>query len=119
MLLCTREEIKSPMHDSLRSRLKQRLPEARDAAGYTQQALAGALGVEDRTVRSWEAGESFPRDGVLERMAKLLQVDPSWFLLPDTTQDDGPDPRIAIAKQHIEAALSALDSSSNTCGGKG
>lgn len=52
----------APLHDRIR--------QARERAGLTQQALANAVGVSLRTVGNWERGESLPQN----RMAKVEDV---------------------------------------------
>lgn len=50
------------------------LKRAREAAGYTQESLAAALGVSEQTVRNWEAGRATPLRGIQPRLAMLLNV---------------------------------------------
>ena len=47
----------------------------RQVAGYTQRALADALGITDKAVSKWERGLACPDISLLPRLAGLLDVD--------------------------------------------
>lgn len=51
------------------------LAQARTAAGYTQESLAEALGIDWRSVRRWETGHSTPQPHRRAQLAKLLNCD--------------------------------------------
>ena len=51
------------------------LARARKEAGYTQESLAEALGIDWRSVRRWEAGTHDPQPHRRARLAKLLNCD--------------------------------------------
>ncbi|MBN9417819.1 MAG: helix-turn-helix transcriptional regulator [Candidatus Eremiobacteraeota bacterium] len=53
---------------------------AREAKGWTQQDLAGRLGVTIQTVWTWEKGRKFCRASRLEKLANVLDRSPDWFL---------------------------------------
>lgn len=57
----------------------------RKAAGYTQQQLAKALGVERVTVANWETGVNWPSARVLPDIADMLccSID-DLYRAPDT-----------------------------------
>lgn len=65
-----------------------RLAGARDAAGLTQGALAGRLGVKTSVLRKWEEDLSEPRANRLTILAGMLGVSLSWLM---TGRGDGPD----------------------------
>lgn len=48
------------------------LEEIRKSKGYTQAALAEALGVDQSTVCLWEKGKTCPRAEIAYRLAELL-----------------------------------------------
>ncbi|MEU9685363.1 helix-turn-helix domain-containing protein [Amycolatopsis japonica] len=50
---------------------------ARKAAGYTQETLAEAIGVDVTTVGNWESGKSEPQPYKRPKLAKLLNVSSS------------------------------------------
>ncbi len=65
---------------------RRALAERRKAAGYSQEALAEALGVEPSTVGRWERGEAAPQPWFRPRLARALgvSVDELHNLLTDT-----------------------------------
>ena len=56
------------------------LAELRNAAGISQTALAKAVGKSVRTIKMWEAGESYPNAEALWDMAVVLNTDPNTML---------------------------------------
>lgn len=44
--------------------------QAREARGWTQQQLAAKVGVGQRTIGSWERGETVPKN----RMGRLIEI---------------------------------------------
>jgi len=65
-----------------------RLAAAREAAGLSQAAFAGKLGVKPVTMTSWENDLKEPRANRLQMMSGILGVSMSWLL---TGAGDGPD----------------------------
>jgi DNA-binding XRE family transcriptional regulator len=47
---------------------------ARKAAGYTQESLAEAVGVDRSTVVRWEAGETAPQPWARPKLATMLGI---------------------------------------------
>ncbi len=63
-----------------------RLADARQAVGLSQEELAGRLGVKLKTLRAWENDISEPRANRLQMVAGLLNVSLRWLL---TGEGDG------------------------------
>jgi len=53
------------------------LKELRKSLSCTAKELAGALGLEQKTVMAWEQGESFPTKQFVDRMNALREKGPS------------------------------------------
>lgn len=53
---------------------RQRLAECRRARGYSQEALAGLLGVDRSSVVRWEGGDTEPQPSMRPKLAGLLAV---------------------------------------------
>ncbi|MFC0433368.1 helix-turn-helix transcriptional regulator [Kutzneria buriramensis] len=69
----------------------------RNAAGFTQEALAAELGVDRRTVGRWERGEVLPLPPVYPRLARVLDVSVKELttVLAETARHAaGPDPSL-------------------------
>lgn len=60
-----------------------RLTQARRRRGLSQRALAEMLGITDRTLRRWEAGDIVPEPHSVEMLANRLGFAPSFFQRPD------------------------------------
>jgi HTH-type transcriptional regulator, cell division transcriptional repressor len=58
----------------------ERLRDAREAAGMSQQQIASRLGVKAATVNHWETGKKEPRANRLQMLASLLNVPLLWLL---------------------------------------
>jgi transcriptional regulator with XRE-family HTH domain len=83
----------------------RRIAEARRAAGLTQAALAGAVGVSRSAVAQWETGRAGQVRANLARLAAALSVPAAWLL-------EGGQPRggraDAAAENATEMALLRL-----------
>ena len=60
---------------SLRLRLGQRVKEARQRLGMSQQALARAVGVSQATISDIERGRSWPEEKTMIGLAKVLGIE--------------------------------------------
>ena len=58
--------------------MKDRIKQAREAAGLSQGQLARALGCSRSLVTQWERGET-AADGWADRIAACLEVSPWWL----------------------------------------
>lgn len=61
----------------------QKIKRLRLAAGYTQQAVADAVGVTVRTIISWEQGARVPGGDKIAKLAKALGVSADELLKAD------------------------------------
>ena len=60
----------------------ERLKNARQKAGFTQKALADALGVSLRTITNYESGKRYPKKHEnYEKIASILHIDTNYLLL--------------------------------------
>lgn len=62
-----------------RTDVGRQLRRAREARGLSQVALAGLLGVGERTVQAWERNERHPRLDALEEVARALGQPVAYF----------------------------------------
>lgn len=69
---------------------------ARSRAGFTQEQLANAIGVDKRQVSAWECGRFAVRAIVAKRIAAVLNTD--WVQLIDV-QSNGDYSTIATARK--------------------
>jgi transcriptional regulator with XRE-family HTH domain len=66
-------------------RLGDRIKQAREKLGMSQQRLADNLGSISRNAISyWEAGKTNPATGHLLKLPEILQVDPIWLFAGDS-----------------------------------
>ena len=77
--------------------LGKRIKELRLAKGWTQAALAEALGCESMTVSRYERGEYAPSIEMLEQIANVLGVKVEAFF---TIQDDA-QPTTSNLRHHL------------------
>ena len=74
--------------------LKDRIAQARRAAGLSQEQLGEQLGVSRQAVSKWESGAANPDVAYLAAMCRELGVSSDWLLLgeePDGTPLTGED----------------------------
>jgi transcriptional regulator with XRE-family HTH domain len=91
--------------DMVDTTLSQRLREAREAQGYSREALASRLGVSRDLIGSLERGAiRNPRFSNLVAMAVALDVTPSWLL---TGRRDAGTDRL-IANEAVQRPRSRL-----------
>ena len=74
-----------------------RLAGARDAAGLSQEDLAGQIGVKQSTLDAWENDLREPRANRLQMLSGLLGVSLRWLLTGVGAGPDGPDGEAPIA----------------------
>lgn len=67
--------------------LSEQLKRIRKANGFTQQALADAVGIERSTYASYETGRNKPDVILLKRIANAFGVSSDFILEIDTTKE--------------------------------
>ncbi|MBI4321869.1 MAG: helix-turn-helix transcriptional regulator [Chloroflexi bacterium] len=88
----------------------QRLKEARDQAGLTQEGVADRLGVTWQTVWYWEAGRSRPSTDRLVALARLYGVTMDWLLgMEHLPQPDDMYAKVEMALRSASQELSPED----------
>lgn len=78
--------------------LGERLKNAREASGMSQQTMATRLGVKSSTVEKWEDGSLDPRANRLQMTASMLNVPLMWLL---AGSQKVPDPAAGVDNQEI------------------
>jgi len=63
----------------------ERIRERRKDLDWTQGQLAGKVGASPGAVGQWERGDTLPRGGRIEAIAKALDVTETWLLTGETT----------------------------------
>lgn len=64
--------------------------QAREQMGHSQYSLARVLGVTRGAVSSWEQGRGNPRFATLQRLIRVLDLEPpQWFFQAITTTRHG------------------------------
>lgn len=57
----------------------QRIREAREALGFSQEQLADSLGISFQSVQQWETGKTTPRATRMRKLATVLGKSPTWI----------------------------------------
>lgn len=57
----------------------QRIKEAREQLGMSQEDLADALGLAFQSIQQWESGKTTPRANRMRKLAAILGKTPSWI----------------------------------------
>jgi transcriptional regulator with XRE-family HTH domain len=65
---------------TVRESFSKALPVYIRRAGMKQRDLANAVGVSESTVHCWMAGKAFPRIGLIEKIAEVLNCSPDDLL---------------------------------------
>lgn len=60
---------------SLKEKFGMRIKEIRKKRGYTQEQIAGKIGIEPPNISKLEKGTHFPQPENIEKIAKALNVD--------------------------------------------
>ena len=81
------------------ARQGQRIREARQSKGLTQNRLAELVGVTAQAVSKWETGESAPDIGTIPRLCAALGISRSKLLQADSEDEQLPDPVVQALRQ--------------------
>jgi transcriptional regulator with XRE-family HTH domain len=89
----------------------ERIADARDRKGVTQKELATLIHKNVRTVSLYETGHILPPGDVLNEIAAILEVGPSWLREGDAASANSAEMRL-LMKQLLEASsrLTAINS---------
>ena len=86
--------------------LGDRIRNLRIIHGMSQDDLAKAVGVSNRTVSTWERDARMPRMGPIEKMVKLFNVSKPYLMLgqkdeksPTAVNGEAPEEFIRLAKK--------------------
>lgn len=83
---------------SAHAEFARRLNAAMIRAGIAPSDIAKELGVDAETVRLWRRGERMPRDSKLQRLAKMIGVDPAELRYGEKEK---PTVMPALAGEHV------------------
>ena len=79
----------------------QKIKELRKKNGFTQEELAGSLGVTFQSVSKWETGATMPDLGLIVPLAQILNVSTDE-LLGMHSEHDARDKRKYVIKSRSE-----------------
>jgi HTH-type transcriptional regulator, cell division transcriptional repressor len=82
-----------------------RLADARQAVGLSQEELCDRLGIKLKTLQSWENDVTEPRANKLQMVSGVLNVSLRWLL---TGEGEGISPPAAELSQEVTAILSDM-----------
>ena len=68
-------QLRNPRPSQPNKTLGKAIKRCRAALGMTQAGLAARLGIDRKTVRSWERGDTVPARGEIASLGECLQVD--------------------------------------------
>ncbi len=71
--------------------IASRLKQARKSRGYTQDALASAIGVSRGVISNIEYEKTEPRSLVIRAICEALHIDEGWLVSGRGQMDDNPD----------------------------
>lgn len=92
------------MAATFRERVGERIRDARKAKGMTQAQVARLLpGTTHPTeVSRWERGKTLPQTPTLEALAKALDRDPSYFLVPGPENGSGSGDLLGVLANGVD-----------------
>ncbi len=96
-----------------RKQLGQRIKEARQRSGFSQQQLANAVGVSDKTISAYEVGRVEPPLDTLDKLCEVTRHPVAFFLGDIQSNIEARLERIAKELEEINASLKKDDSPSS------
>lgn len=84
-----------------RSRVAERLREARKLAGLSQSQVAQMLGLHRPAVSEMEAGNRRVSADELARLAEIYDVNMTWLVGKGPEKIDAADPRLELAAREL------------------
>lgn len=82
--------------------IKDRLTEAMRVRGLNLSELAELSGLNKSSVSRYLTGKMIPRTAAIGKLAKVLDVSPTWILGYDVNMDGSEPPKIEIQKLNEE-----------------
>ncbi|CAB1129588.1 SOS-response repressor and protease LexA [Candidatus Hydrogenisulfobacillus filiaventi] len=73
-----------------RKRIGRRIRRLREQRGWSQTAVAGMLGVQQRTISNYECGNRLPAVPLMHRLAEILNVPITDLTSPEPWEDEPP-----------------------------
>ena len=95
-----------------KTELKDRIAQARKAAGLSQEQLGEKLGVSRQAISKWESGAANPDVAYLAAMCRELGVPSDWLLLGEEDGEASPSRRCP----RCGAGVTQRDSYCPNCG---
>ena len=88
----------------------ERLKAARKEAGFTQERVAGLLGIDRSTYAYYELGNTNPSIENLQKLAALFKVDIGWLLGTDRPKNTfcAPEDRFTLKAKVKEKKIGEL-----------
>ncbi len=71
--------------------IASRLKQARKSKGYTQDALANAIGVSRGVISNIEYEKSEPQALVIRAICEILQISENWLICGEGEMENSPD----------------------------
>lgn len=87
--------------------MKLRLAEFRNRSGLNQAEVAKKIGKSVRTIKMWEAGESYPNAEALWNLCTILDTDPDSLLGWESPARS--DPALTVPERALLADYRASD----------
>lgn len=83
----SRWELDNPWEASLARNIGRAITDARRRHGFSQEELAGELGISRNSVANYEVGRGIPRLGLLLQIAAVLNTAPAVLMYPNPSDE--------------------------------